>query len=321
MTAPLFDHYIAVDWSAASRPVRGKDSIWIGVVDRGAGERGEARVALSVLENPPTRAAATRRLIALAGERLARGGRTLIGFDFPFGYPAGTAAALGLAGGLEWRKLWARIDALLSDGEDNANNRFDVGSTLNAAMTGEAFPFWGCPAGREGPTLVARGRRAPRPGEPAERRAAERRVPRTQPVWKLAYAGSAGGQALTGIPRVWQIRTDPTLAFATQIWPFETGLTDAPAGAIILAELYPSLVEPEAIPGEPKDAGQVAAIAKALATRDGEGALAPLLLGDPGLDATARADVEREEAWILGVTDRPALTPGTPDSARGNHAA
>jgi len=28
-TAPLFDSYVMVDWSAAGKPARGKDSIWI----------------------------------------------------------------------------------------------------------------------------------------------------------------------------------------------------------------------------------------------------------------------------------------------------
>jgi hypothetical protein len=303
MGTSLFQSYIAVDWSAAARPTRGRDSIWIAAVARDA--RGRPR--RTHLENPSTRQAATERLVELAAARLDRGHRVLIGFDFPFGYPAGTAAALGLAGGLEWRKLWARIDALLQDAPDNANNRFEVGAALNQALTGEAFPFWAHDGARDRPLLARRGRRPHGPDDLAERRLVERRAPRTQPVWKLAGAGAVGSQALTGIPRVWRIRTDPALAFACQVWPFETGLTEAPAGDLILAELYPSLVAPDAIEGLPKDAGQVSAVAKALARLDAAGRLGPLFAGDPTLDAAERATVEREEAWILGVTDRPAL--------------
>ena len=46
---PLFDRYIAVDWSAANSPKRGKDSIWIC-------EFGPEGQVPSV--NPPTRQAA-----------------------------------------------------------------------------------------------------------------------------------------------------------------------------------------------------------------------------------------------------------------------
>lgn len=304
MSTPLFDSYIAVDWSAAAVPRRGRDSIWIAAVRRD--DAGRARRTL--LENPATRADATDHLIALARAGVKRGARTLIGFDFPFGYPAGTAAALGLAAaGGAWRATWDRIDGLLRDGADNANNRFDVGATLNAEISGEAFPFWGCPAGKSGPMLRAKGRRPHAPGEPAERRLCESRVRTIQPVWKLAYTGSVGGQALTGIPRVRRIRDDAALRATTRIWPFETGLADDPAAAVILAELYPSLVDPVALPGRPKDAGQVVATATALAARDADGTLGDLLAGDPGLTAEERAAVVGEEAWILGVTDRPSL--------------
>lgn len=297
---PAFDSYIMVDWSAAAVPRRGKDSIWIACVDR----LSDGRVRRSVLENPSTRAAATDRLANLIAVRADRGKRVLTGFDFPFGYPRGTGAALG-HDGLVWRRIWAQIDALLDDAADNANNRFDVGEALNRELTGEAFPFWGHDGGRERPHLRRRGRRPHGPGDLSERRLCEARIRTTQPVWKLAYTGSVGSQALTGIPRVWTLRTDGRLAFRTQIWPFETGLSDCPEAQVILAEIYPSLVPPEALPGMPKDAGQVSAMAKALARWDATGRLAALFAADPALSADERRAVETEEAWILGVTDRP----------------
>lgn len=304
MSAPLFTRYLAVDWSAAARPARGKDSIWIAEAAR----RADGGVRRTLLENPATRAEATRRLIEIAADRLDAGERVLIGFDFPFGYPDGTARALGLAGGLEWRKLWAAVGDLLEDRDDNSNNRFEAANALNRRLTDEAFPFWGCPDSRAAPHLKARGRRPHGPDDLAERRLVERRVGRTKPVWQLYGNGSVGSQALTGIPRVWAIRTHATLAFRAQIWPFETGLSDAPRGQLILAELYPSLVEPDPLPDKPKDAGQVSAIARALARRDDAGGLGPLFAGDPALTPAERAAVEREEAWILGVTDGPALS-------------
>ncbi|MEQ8440882.1 MAG: cobalamin biosynthesis protein CbiG [Alphaproteobacteria bacterium] len=296
---PAFDAYVMVDWSAARTPKRGRDSIWIACVERHA--RGLRR---TVLENPATRAAATGRLGDLL-VRLADGGkRVLAGFDFPFGYPVGTGARLG-HDGLVWRRTWAQIADLLDDADDNANNRFDVAETLNRALSGEAFPFWGNTERRDRPFLKFRGRRAHGPGDLSERRLCEARVRTTKPVWQLAYNGSVGSQALTGIPRVWQLRTDARLAFRTQIWPFETGLADAPAARVILAEVYPSILPPENLPNLPKDAGQVSAMAKALARWDDAGRLAALMAGDPGLSDEEVRIVETEEAWILGVTDRP----------------
>ena len=114
---PVFDAYLMVDWSAANAPNRGKDSIWLGLTVRG--RRG---LRLTHLENPATRANATERIIQLAEINLHRGRRILIGFDFPFGFPAGTARALGKRG-LPWRNLWQELDDRLVDHDDNRNNR------------------------------------------------------------------------------------------------------------------------------------------------------------------------------------------------------
>src|SRR4051812_10657116 len=82
-TIRRFETYIVVDWSGAAVPRRGADSIWIG--RRGAD--GAERV-----ENPATRSEAERRLVELLRDERS----VLVGFDFPFAYPAGLAARLGL---------------------------------------------------------------------------------------------------------------------------------------------------------------------------------------------------------------------------------
>ena len=61
----------------------------------------------------------------------------LIGFDFPFGFPVGTAQRLGYRG-LAWRNLWQTLEDEISDHEDNRNNRFDVAESLNVRLTDEA---------------------------------------------------------------------------------------------------------------------------------------------------------------------------------------
>ena len=215
--ARLFDAYVMVDWSAAGRPRQGRDSIWYAIVTR------DTALPPDSLENPPTRARATEELCERLAGMLGRGLRILAGFDFPFGFPAGTSARLGLRG-LPWRAIWQTLGDGLSDGDDNRNNRFDVAEGLNERLSGEAFPFWGNVREETRPFLLRRGRRPHGPDDLRERRLCDGLLRSTQPVWKLAGVGAAGGQALTGIPRVWQMRQDPRLAFHTHIWPFETGL-------------------------------------------------------------------------------------------------
>ncbi|MBT5667439.1 MAG: cobalamin biosynthesis protein CbiG [Rhodospirillaceae bacterium] len=294
---PLFDAYMVVDWSAASRPRRGKDSIWWALV-----RRSDAGTSMVRRENPSTRHAATQDLAEQLSILLAEGARTLIGFDFPFGYPIGTAARLGLPG-LPWRHMWQDISDALDDDADNGNNRIDVAESLNERLGGEAFPFWGNVREEERPFLRRRGRRPHAKGDLTEWRACDRRGKTTSSVWQLAGNGSVGSQVLTGIPRVLQLRTDPRLAMDSHIWPFETGLAHDPRARIIFAEVYPSLLTPAPEPGQVKDARQVRTTAEHFAALDAQDELEPLFGGDPDLDEAERNAIVQEEAWILGVTE------------------
>ena len=301
----LFDAYLMVDWSAEARPKLGRDSIWLALAERSS--RG---LRLAVLENVPTRQGARARIADLLVEQAARGRRTLAGFDFPFGYPEGTASALGLKGA-PWQATWDRLAALVDDGADNANNRFAVADRLNAAMGQPAGPFWGHPQGRRFGHLAMT--RPPYDGL-AEKRIGERYISGPQPVWKLAGAGSVGSQALTGIPVVRLLRRDRRLKDLCRVWPFETGLALLDAEAtrrhpVTLAEIYPSLVAPRARGEAVKDALQVQAIAGHFARLDEAGELAAMFAGADDLSAAERATVEREEGWVLGV-DRPGIRAG-----------
>jgi precorrin-8X/cobalt-precorrin-8 methylmutase len=294
-----FSSYVMVDWSAAGTPRLGRDSIWIATAERGAERRGAA-VQCGQLVNLPTRGAAVawlaRELPDLAGR-----GRVLAGFDFPFGYPAGTAARLGL-NGVPWRSLWSELARAIADGPDNANNRFDLAEDWNRRMGAEPFPFWGNVREEPRQHLVRRGCRPHGKGDLALRRLADARVPGAHTVWQLAGNGSVGSQALLGIPRVWALRHAPGLAGFAAIWPFETGLRDAPEKRVILAEAYPSLQHPLRLARLPKDAGQVSAMVEFFAAADDSGTLATLFGGDPALTADEQSAVIGEEAWILGVT-------------------
>ena len=287
----LFDGYVAVDWSANGVPKRGRDSIWLAV--RGWGGTGEP-------ENPATRAEAVGRIEELLANSTAAGRRLLLGFDFPFGYPAGTARML--TGHDGWEAVWARIAHLVEDGPDNANNRFDAAAALNAAFAGDG-PFWGNGLKRDLPGLPRRKPAGWGANLPPNRRHAESKVTRAQEVWKLIGAGSVGGQALTGIAALEGLRRHTGAA----VWPFETL---GEGRAHVLAEIYPSLIEPAPGP-EVKDARQVRAVAGALQRLDEAGALARHLAAPREMPAAVR----EEEATIFGMQDPAGFQAAARDSS------
>ncbi|MBO0739771.1 MAG: cobalamin biosynthesis protein CbiG, partial [Alphaproteobacteria bacterium] len=298
----MFDTYVMVDWSAAAVPRTGRDSIWICWHARD-GER---------LANPPTRYAAKALIGDWLAAALGHGERVLLGFDFPFGYPAGFAARLGLSAP-PWRGVWDEIARLLRDDEHNANNRFEVAATFNERISGGRFPFWGCPAGVPRACLGSKHHRSHEANGLPERRLIDEYMRGAQPCWKLLGAGSVGGQVLTGLPVVRALRDDPRWRDRARVWPFETGLRSPADGQVVMAEVYPSLWAVPAADGEPKDAAQVRAVARFFAEHDGAGRLAGMFAGDPRLTREQRDRVEAEEAWTLGVTtanQRPLRVPG-----------
>ena len=139
----LFDAYIMVDWSAASKPVTGKNSIWIGILAR------DARLKLQYQSaNIDTRLKARAFLEQMIAKLTGRGDRILVGFDFSLGYPAGTAAALGLdlTGKAPWQAMHAHLAAKMKDKPDNSNPRYAIAAGMNYAISKGPFPFWGAPA-------------------------------------------------------------------------------------------------------------------------------------------------------------------------------
>ena len=287
----MFDTFAMVDWSAATVPRTGRDSIWICWHTK-ASER---------LENPPTRRAAKSILGDWLAAAVGRGERVLLGFDFPLGYPAGFAARLGLCGP-PWRAVWDEIARFIEDTEENGNNRFEIAVEFNRRVSNGCFPFWGRPSRFDTPFLGSKHHRRHDSDGLAERRIVDLHIPRAQPCWKLLGSGSVGGQALTGIPVVRALRDDPRWIDQARVWPFETRLQAPEHGSIVIAEVYPSLWAVSPADGEPKDAAQVRSVARYFAASDHAGNLAALFAGDPNLTPEQRHRVETEEAWTLGVT-------------------
>jgi hypothetical protein len=285
----MFDTYIIVDWSAARTPKTGRDSVWICRL----GADGE-----TVL-NPPTRHAAREALAEMLASATERGERVVAGFDFPFGYPRGFAARLGLDG-VPWRAVWDEIARLVDDGPDNHNNRFAVAAALNERVSGAAFPFWGRPVRHESAFLGARHHRLHDSDGLLEKRLIDTWMVGAQPCWKLIGAGSVGGQVLTGLPVVRALRDDKRWAGGARVWPFETGLGLGDEARIVFAEVWPSWWKACAKLGPPNDRAQVRTVARIFAARDRTGELRSWF--SPGVGAGDVPPIVTEEAWTLGVT-------------------
>ena len=307
----LFHTHIVVDWSARSRPspaTPGKDAIWWAAAR--ASRRG---VVVQEPEYARTRHDAVGRLARIVAAELDRGRRALVGFDFPFGYPAGVAERVsGRACALA---LWDWLAARIEDAPDNANNRFAVAEAINGKYPGVG-PFWGRPSAWSHLTIpTKKSARTQREGHPPERRIADRHARGAKTVWQLAYAGSVGSQVLMGLPAVKRLIEDRIVRSRAAVWPFHTGLRLPDAQAVI-AEVYPSLLRAEVRArrgdGEILDRAQVRVNAEAFARLDAAGGLAPLFAGMPTLTAAERRLIETEEAWILGLGHEHALRKALP---------
>ncbi|WP_374470181.1 cobalamin biosynthesis protein CbiG [Phenylobacterium sp.] len=295
----LFSAYVIVDWSAASKPTTGPDSVWIGVLKR------DVRFRLTFeSHNPATRGEAEKRLNAILDDFKKRSERALVGFDFPLGFPRGFAAALNLPGELPWRAAWDQIDKMAKDKADNTNNRFGVGAEINRRLTGGPFPFWGCPPKDALTTLQPKRTRNHGPDDLPEFRHADLAAKGAASIWKLYYNGSVGGQAILGIPAVRRLKL--ARGEAVKAWPFETGfkaLSEADLDGVdaVVAEVYPSLLKVTPGPGEVKDLAQVRTTAEHFARLDEAGKLGAMFAPPAGTAADVVLDAEREEGWILGA--------------------
>lgn len=302
--AALFDAYIMVDWSAATKPALGANSIWIGILAK------DARLKLQYRGvNIETRLKARAFIEDMVAKLTKRGDRVLIGFDFALGYPAGTAAALGLDTSTQrpWQTIYAHLASKLKDREDNSNARYAIAAGLNYAISKRAFPFWGVPARDEVSTLGTT--KPDYDGEElpefrlCENYLREKKLGQPKSVWQLAYVGSVGSQTLTGLPHVYALRQGWE---TSRIWPFEFGeeaLTPESLEGIdvVMAEIYPALVKSKPGKGEVADEAQVREIARHYADLDEKGVLGASFSTGKSLYPEQIRHITEEEGWILGV--------------------
>jgi hypothetical protein len=289
---PLFDRILIVDWSGAGQPVTGKNSLWACLARR-EGDRD----VIEWIENFATRHAFIQRLDGVVGAAIAEGQRLLCGFDFAFGYPAGTAERL--TGSADWRALWRKIADEIEDAPDNCNNRFDLASRWNATHFAGEPRFWGRPHQHVYADLSDKKPPAPTNAPLAFRRS-EQFAKGAKSVWQLTYNGSVGSQTLLGIARLSRFLDESGHGENVAVWPFETGFAGSFEKPVVFAEIYPSLFAlPES--DEVKDALQVRTVAEAFARFDVDGRLGTLLDRPAVLTDVEVAVSIAEEGWVLGI--------------------
>jgi len=302
-----FDHFIVVDWSARNAPSSArpsKDAIW--VADGVANQRSESGRSSPVYTRYyQTRKQAFKAIYRKLVDLRRKGKRVLLGCDFSFGYPKGLSSGLKLKGAA-WKAIWQEWHRVIKDDEKNRNNRFQVASEFNRRLGVGLGPFWGAPKGESGiflgPTkdfsypVSVKGKI-----KLAEKRLVETRHSQLQSSWKLAYIGSVGSQSLLGIPYLYHLRFEhPKLADCTKVWPFETGLHWPNEGQIVLAEIWPSVIErprKDSIP----DREQVRTYLRWLRAAQQDGSLYQIFSGSDSISQKDRKRIENHEGWILGI--------------------
>ena len=283
----LFDHYIAVDWSANAKPKGGANSIWISQSSHSyAGTR---------TSNPRTRSSAIRELEKSMSEAIQRNEKVIIGFDFPFGYPTGSARLLAGTGG--WLSLWEMFGNAVVDDDKNRSNRFSVASALNERFAETGCPYWGCPESVANKFLSQK-QTARAGGEFGDRRRVEIAAPGASSVWKLYYPGSVGSQAILGMARLWRLRRSFLDDIA--VWPFETEFSARLERNVVFVEIYPSLLT-DLDPSITRDQAQVEAQVRLFAELDVKGELRAALAAPPNLNADELQEVILDEGWIFGL--------------------
>ncbi|MEO0637499.1 MAG: precorrin-8X methylmutase [Pseudomonadota bacterium] len=290
---PLFDRYLIVDWSAANKPVKEANSIWICLA-----ERRDGQVVELLQRNPPTRREAMGIVSRLCHEALQDQKRLFAGFDFAFGYPKGGAHRI--ARKPYWKELWSVLSNQVQDRADNNSNRFEVADNLNEFAFGGRGPFWGHPVHGRYHSL--------RPTKPtegvgvSEDRITERYVSSAKSVWQLYGNGAVGSQTLLGIPALYGLIREPGLAEQIAVWPFETNFERRLDKGITVAEIYPSLFPIKDVEGQIcRDQTQVRTLAQGFAKWDAADQFEGLLAAPSDLVVAERDAVIAEEGWIVGA--------------------
>ena len=230
---------------------------------------------MAFLEAEGSRAASTRVAAFLAG------------FDFPLGYPVGTARKLA-GSGRPFLHSGPSCRTRSKTPRTTPNNRFEVANAIKRRVAGHR-PFLG-PPGASRPARVADPRAcAPRGIGFAEHRACETLTPAAQPCWKLFTTGSV-------VPKPsWAFRASPSPPRPLRGRLRGLALRDTTTAPSYSQRSTPRFWPPRwrQPPGRAilPDEVQVRLLSRALARMDAEGTL------DAAFNAAKGSQVA-EEGWI-----------------------
>jgi precorrin-8X/cobalt-precorrin-8 methylmutase len=292
------------------------DSIWIAF--------GNAEDEAPETVSPFSRSEAVHLVRELLRTQLSEERRTLVCFDFAYGFPRDFAAALQAATGaadhtLPWLAVWEFLRNEIIDDEgttsdrksSNRSNRFEVANKINSLLSETVDlcgPFW-C-ASAEAAYQYLPQTRPQQPFHSAQGfliqplRFTDLRA-RSGTPFRLYGTASVGSQTLTGIPRLHELRFALQFAQRSVIWPFETGWATKAKWlrkgiSIVYAEIYPSVLEPlaDAI----KDRGQVRSMWEWACKLDRQDLLWFEFARPVEIDPGSPEDiaVQLMEGWILG---------------------
>lgn len=294
----LFDSYIAVHWSAASKPNQGNDSVWIAAL------MPDARMKLQKTSiNPKTRAEAKDQLVAAISRLMARGDKIFLGLGFPLGFPHGTVSALGLSSDQkpDWQVMHEFVTNQMKDKADNTNNRFSLAARMNRLISEGPFPYWGCPKKDELTTLPVKKTREHKSDDLPEFRLTEKSSPvSSSSVWKLSYGNATGGLALTGIPLLASLREQ--FGDKMNLWPYDTGFNrpDQNEIQLIVAEVSPESQAKAVQSGNNKTQIVTESLIESISDRDLRGKLSAEF-EQPARDLDQETlEKSLNEGWILG---------------------
>lgn len=288
MTPPVFDRFVAMDWSGSR--ARRYDGIAVAACAPG---RGAPR-----LVEPKERTWSRTAVVDWLDREVAQGTRMLVGLDFAFSFPFEADGYLAgrLPAARDVFALWRTIDAMSCDDRD-----FGCAGMVAA----HAPLFWTA---------------GPRPADWIERRRLAERAcgaaTKTYPesLYKLLHSKQVGKASMTGIRVLNEVRRRHPGRFT--IWPFER-----PAGSVAV-EIYPTLFRKQALGGTAKIRTRAAlntaltvfgsrlnsgADSEVLRDHDTDALLSAAALravaADPKLWAVPPHAGVAQEGWIFGVTN------------------
>ena len=226
-----FDRFIFADWSSSKGSNMGENSIWIGSCSRGAMKTVE-------VVNPPTRKEALSHLQKIITDN--RNAKTLVGFDFGFGYPHEVYDKNTI--GKDWEALWKRLhkEILCKECGNEKRNRFKLAQEWNKE---HRLCFWGEPNTKKGEQPIGLKKDKVRKimDGMGELRITEKCIKRSdvKSQWQLYGKGSVGSQTLLGIPYAYELREYLNgNNIDTKVWPFETDFTKKFKGQVLICEVH-----------------------------------------------------------------------------------